>query len=240
MFRRPTLRASITTLAAAGVLVGGANLASYAATGNPLILGHSNSAGTTTSLKNLGRGPALSLNSSRHSSPLTVNSSKMVKHLNANEVQGLTPAQINPAFVTYRVGSPGSSLTTGQHLFTIPSPSGPTEIGVHGIWESGTTGDNLQCLVADTQVLTTMDVTQIYALPVASQGDVNGNIVDETTFVNLPKHRHLLIGCQANSTANSTVVQPITFTFKPVKMTVKQGTPTTIPKHATPSRLIGR
>jgi hypothetical protein len=59
----------VTTLAAAAVLVGGAELASYAATGDPLILGHANSAGITTSLKNLGRGPALSLNSSKLFSP---------------------------------------------------------------------------------------------------------------------------------------------------------------------------
>jgi hypothetical protein len=81
MFRRPSIRASVTTLPAAGILVGGANLASYAATGHPLILGHANSAVGTTALKNVGRGPALSLNSAKSSSPLVVNSSKLVKHL---------------------------------------------------------------------------------------------------------------------------------------------------------------
>ena len=63
MTRRPSLRSVVTTLAAAAVLVGGANLASYAATGNALVLGHANNSVGTTSLKNAGRGPALSLNS---------------------------------------------------------------------------------------------------------------------------------------------------------------------------------
>jgi hypothetical protein len=227
MFRRPTIRASVTTLAAAGILVGGANIATYAATGHALILGHSNAAGTTTALKNLGRGPALSLNSAKSAPPLTVNSSKMVKHLNANKVGGETAGQLNPSLLTYRVGHAGSPLTTGQHLFKITSPSGPTEIGVNGIFE-GTTGDSLNCLVADSRVLTSMDVSQIYSLPVATQGDPNGNLVAETTFVNLPKHRKLIIGCQLNSTGSDTIVQPITFTFTPVTLKVKSGTPITI------------
>jgi hypothetical protein len=67
MLRRPSLRASLTTVAAATVLVAGADLASYAATGHPLVLGQSNSAVGTTSLKNLGRGPALSLNAAKSS-----------------------------------------------------------------------------------------------------------------------------------------------------------------------------
>jgi hypothetical protein len=238
---RPSVRTSITILAAAGILVGGANLATYAATGQPLILGHGNSAGTTTSLKNLGRGPALSLNSSKHAPPLTVNSSKMIKHLNANKVGGKTAAQINPSFVAYRLGHAGDPLSATQHFFKIPSPSGLTQIGVNGIWEGSTTGDEIQCLVVDQRVLTSMDVSQIYSLPTATQGDPNGNIVDETTFVTLPKHKKLLIGCQVSGAAPATIVQPIMFTFKKVSMHVKHGTPFTIgPKHSVVRRLAGR
>jgi hypothetical protein len=111
MLRRPSVRASVTTLAAAGILVGGANLATYAATGHPLILGHANSAGTTTGLKNLGRGPALSLNSSKHSPPLTVNSSKMVKHLNADKLDGLNGAQLQTTAYRYAVPTSGPYTT---------------------------------------------------------------------------------------------------------------------------------
>jgi hypothetical protein len=240
MFRRPTVRASVTTLAAAGILVGGANLATYAATGHPLILGHANSAGTTTALKNTGRGPALSLNSARSASPLVVNSSKLVKHLNANQVGGKTAAQLNPSLTTFRLGHPGSTLSTGQHFFHIPSPSGPTQIGVNGVWEGAAGGDNISCIVADSRVLSTMDITQIYSLPAATEGDPNGNVVDETTFVNLPKNRKLLLGCQVNATAAATLVQPIAFTFKPVSMHTVHGTPTTIAKNSGASRLLGR
>ena len=119
MLRRPSVRASVTTIAAATILVGGANVAAYAASGHPLILGHANSAGTTTSLKNTGRGPALSLNSARSVAPLVVNSSTMVKHLNANKVGGLTASQLNPAITTYRLGSPGALLTSPTDITKI-------------------------------------------------------------------------------------------------------------------------
>ena len=93
MIHRPSLRATVTTLAAAAVLVGGAQLTSYAATGHPLLIGKSNSGVGTTTLKNAGRGPALGLNTSKSAPPLVVNSSKMVKHLNANAVGGKTAAR---------------------------------------------------------------------------------------------------------------------------------------------------
>ena len=54
MIHRPSLRATVTTLAAAAVLVGGAQLTSYAATGHPLLIGKSNSGVGTTTLKNAG------------------------------------------------------------------------------------------------------------------------------------------------------------------------------------------
>jgi hypothetical protein len=125
MIGRPSLRASVTTLAAAALLVGGANLASYAATGKPLILGHANKAGSTTSLKNTGRGPALSLNSIKSAPPIKVNSSKMVKHLNANKVGGKTAAQLNPSVWRYHLGTTNATLTpNGEHLFTTSLPKG--------------------------------------------------------------------------------------------------------------------
>ena len=105
MTPRPSLRSVGTTVAAAAVLVAGANLASYAATGNALVLGHHNSAGTTTALKNTGRGPALSLNSIKSAPPLVVNSKKMVKHLNANcRRQDREPARADRVALPRRQG----------------------------------------------------------------------------------------------------------------------------------------
>ena len=92
---RPSLRATVTTLAAAVVLVGGAQLTSYAATGHPLLIGKANSGVGTTSLKNAGRGPALSLNTIKTSPPLAVNSNKLVKNHNAATEGGKSAAHLD-------------------------------------------------------------------------------------------------------------------------------------------------
>ena len=81
-------------VAAAVVLVGGANLAAYAANGHPILLGHSNSETKTATVTNTGKGAALSLKSRTSSPPLQVNSSKVVKHLNADAVDGASASAL--------------------------------------------------------------------------------------------------------------------------------------------------
>ncbi len=133
MFRRPSLGSIVTTMTAATVLVGGADLASYAATGHPLVLGHANSAVGTTSLKNVGRGPALSLDSTKSSSPLTVNSSTLVKHLNANSVPGMTARKLEPRTIRFHLGAPGVTFAGSTvHIFTAKVPRGTYQIGMTG------------------------------------------------------------------------------------------------------------
>lgn len=52
---------TMPVLLAAVVLVGGLNVAAYAANGKPLLLGQTNEATKTTTVKTTGIGPALSL-----------------------------------------------------------------------------------------------------------------------------------------------------------------------------------
>lgn len=85
---------TVPVLIAALVLVGGVNLAAYAANGKPLLLGSSNAETKTASLKNSGSGPALSLTSKAGSPSLAVSSTKVVKHLNADLVDGLSGSQL--------------------------------------------------------------------------------------------------------------------------------------------------
>ena len=95
---------------AAVVLVGGANLAAYAANGHPLILGGSNSETKTASVSNTGKGPALSLKTSKKSPPLAVNSSKVVKHLNADTVDGKHAKDLQTQATTWTIPA-GTTLS---------------------------------------------------------------------------------------------------------------------------------
>jgi hypothetical protein len=243
MFRRPSIRTSVTTVAAAAILVGGANIATYAASGHPLILGHANSAGTTTALKNLGRGPALSLNSAKSAPPLVVNSSKMVKHLNANKVGGLTVSQLNPALTTYKLGSAGGTLSNGQHLFQINAPKGNVRFTMSGIWTSDNSTDNMECLLIDKGLLNNpTDITKIYALTVKTGTSTDGPVINGTVFAHFPSGHKLIFGCDTeNDTGVVRLAQPVQFAFESVNQKFKHAQGTTIgPKNGAVRRLVLR
>jgi hypothetical protein len=246
MFHRPSLRSTVTTLAAAVVLVGGANLAAYAANGHPLILGHANKTVGATSLKNIGRGPALSLNSSKHSSPLTVNSSKLVKHLNAAQVGGMTAQQLG-GVLRYRIGSVGSSFTSASHdqVFSAKIPKGTYQVSVTGLVTetgSGTTDtDTISCLATDRATLLaalgggSFDYSKVYALTGNKTGDFDFGVINYTNPAQKISSSNIALGClfRPQSTGTFTEAHQIAFTFKPVTTSDKRlGTVIPIPRSA--------
>jgi hypothetical protein len=107
-----------TTAVAIGVLsvaVGGLGVAA-AANGGSLTLGHSNSATKTTTLKD-SKGTPLSLSGKKTSPPLKVNSSVKVKHLNADEVDGLSAGKL---------ATSGSGVQTAVEADISLGASGPS------------------------------------------------------------------------------------------------------------------
>ena len=93
----------LTTLAAAIVLVGGLNVAAYAATGGHFLLGRSNTAGKTSVLKNTGNGPALALKAKPGKPALSVNTGKKVTRLNADKVDGKNAADLETRPLAFSV-----------------------------------------------------------------------------------------------------------------------------------------
>jgi hypothetical protein len=109
----------------AAIVVGGANLTAYAANGHPLLLGHKNSESSTARLSNSGKGPALSLRSGKKSPSLAVSSSKLVRHLNADRVDGENAADLETRAVTWTIPGGGlgqyalDGLESGTYLATL-------------------------------------------------------------------------------------------------------------------------
>jgi len=87
----------VPVLLATLVLLAGANLAAYAASGGPLLVGKGNKATKTTKLKNTGAGPALSLTPKPGTAPLAVSDATKVTNLNADLVDGLDSTQLRNA-----------------------------------------------------------------------------------------------------------------------------------------------
>jgi hypothetical protein len=123
---------------AAAVLVGGANLTAYAVNGHPLLIGKSNSETSTLTLVNNGKGPALRLKSGKTSAPLAVNTSKRVRSLNADQVDGKSAKALETHPVTYTI--PGATtmpfsfqlngLPAGSYIgsFNIAATTGSTSV----------------------------------------------------------------------------------------------------------------
>lgn len=111
----------VPVLIAVAVLVGGANLAAYAANGQPLLLGKSNKATKTTTIKNK-KGTALSLTSKAGTPSLKVSSSAKVAQLNADQVDGLDGAALQNKTYVYDL----SGTTPDERIdFTLPAlPAG--------------------------------------------------------------------------------------------------------------------
>lgn len=93
-------QSAVTVVIAAGVLVGAANVATYAANGHAFLLGSHNSETKASVLTRTSGGPALQLQTKKSSPPLAVNSSKKVARLNADQVDGFSAADFGQKIIT--------------------------------------------------------------------------------------------------------------------------------------------
>jgi hypothetical protein len=223
----------VPVLLAAGVLVGGANLAAYSATGSPLMLGHSNSAAKTTALSS-GKGPALSLHSSKKAPSLAVSSSKLVKHLNADTVHGVPAAVVAPKAYQMTLVKAGGHFTNSK-IVTATLPPGTYQVAVDGILNPATTPTSAQCIAGDARFLAdpTPDVSEIYAVDgedaITSFGFA-ANAVG--TAVVTKAHAKVFLLCLSSGVVNS--VNGVTANFSMVNGTSKLKTKVFVPSPRSP------
>jgi hypothetical protein len=109
--------ATVVAYLALFVALGGT---AYAATGGNFVLGRSNQADKTSSLKNTGAGAALKLSTVDSSTPpLAVSNGTKVTHLNADEVDGLSSGAFQRKAA--RISASTSAATGSTH--TVPAGS---------------------------------------------------------------------------------------------------------------------
>jgi hypothetical protein len=221
--KRPSVRSTITTVAAATVLVGGANLAAYAATGSPLVLGHVNRAVSTTSIKNTGHGPALSLRSGKHSASLKVNSTKMVKHLNADTLHGVAASVAAPKNYRVTLAKAGGNFA-GTKIVTSSVPAGTYQITLQGAIVPSTS-TTVQCFVGDRRFLTstTPDISQIWAVDFDPNASTTGATINAVGTAAIKKHVQLFVACIGDTTSNQ-VLLPVIANFTQVNGIVNRHT----------------
>ncbi len=132
----------LPALLAAAVLLLGANVTAYAATGKPLLLGKSNNTTKTTTLASK-RGPALSLRTAVTAPPMRVTSPRLVTRLNADQVDGYHASSLMTSSTVYRV--PAMSWPEMNPRWSLGRvPTGTYEIGLDLMFTSDGSG---RCLV---------------------------------------------------------------------------------------------
>ena len=150
-------------LLASAVLVGGANLAAYAANGSPLLIGQKNAATKTTTVKNA-KGTALSLTSKKGKAPLKVSNSTTVSKLSADLVDGLDGAALqNKTYVYDLTGTTGSDRLS----FTLPGLPAGRYLATYDI--SAAAGGS-------TRFLCVFNAGSVGAVP-ATGGDLGGTFL---------------------------------------------------------------
>jgi len=136
---RKRLTTLLTVIGAVTVLVLAANTVALATTGKALIAGKTNTSTTITTLQRTATGSALQLKTLKTtSSPLVVNGTGKVTHLNADKVDGLDSAQLRSKTYLFEA-NPSTTDTTGFELTTSILPAGTYQALVSG-WIYGPTG----------------------------------------------------------------------------------------------------
>lgn len=104
-------RSGILAVSIGAVAVMAVNGVAVASTGHALILGHRNSADAATTVQRTTAGAPLSLVAKAGSAPLAVNSSTVVRHLDADLVDGKSSVALQTRPVRYVIPALASSTT---------------------------------------------------------------------------------------------------------------------------------
>ncbi len=107
----------VAALLAAVVLIGGANLAAYAANGRPLLLGKTNVETKKSTINNKGSGPALRLKTKPGQPPLVVNRTAKVNKLHADLLDGADASDLESLVFPYELSSQASAA---EHVISFP------------------------------------------------------------------------------------------------------------------------
>ena len=123
------------------------DVATYAATGDSLVLGKVNKSKKTTVIKSTGKGPALSLKSKPGAAPLAVSNGNKVLNLNADSVDGIDGAALSNDTRRYTFPAGGPHFNTAK--FTIPQVApGTYLVTLRASLDALGAGNDAQCLLS--------------------------------------------------------------------------------------------
>jgi hypothetical protein len=133
-------------IAAAGLV--SVNGVAFATTGHPWILGQGNTANQTTQLARTTNGPAVALHTRPGSPPLAVNSSAVVAHLDADQVDGFHGTDLTNR--VYRYNLPTITTASAAHVNFPALPPGLYLASYSVTTNVSAPGTNMDCAISNT------------------------------------------------------------------------------------------
>lgn len=207
------------TLTAAALLVVGVDYATFATTGDSLILGTLNHSRTTTTLVKNGAGPALRLTSRGTKKPsLAVSSPARVRRLNATRLDGQTASTLASKATTYKAGA-RRDVYPGQAIWPLPMHPGVYQASFKAFLfpNPATPGTSVEviCGLADLNTVTSSNA-QVYT---AESSTYSGNFPvlmsgAESVRIVPPANPGLL--CVTSTGDDFTLFKPVTTSWTPI------------------------
>jgi hypothetical protein len=208
------LSTSVAMVSAAALLVVGLDYTTYAVTGDSLLLGRINHAGSTTTIVRHGSGVALSLQS-RHGSPsLRVSSSARVRRLNADLLDGRSASELAIHAESYRAGKRGDvvagagfwrvNVSPGVYLVSFKAFAVPDAVA------AGTSVDVI-CGVADLNTIGPN--TRVYTANSATYSNGFPTLMSGADTVRIRSDADPGIVCTTSTNTNFTLFKAITASF---------------------------
>jgi hypothetical protein len=191
-------QASLLALVGATALVlGCADAVGYAATGESLVLGHSNTSSTTTKLQSTGSGAALRLVSRKGQPGLSVSNSQKVEKLNADKVDGRGAGSLDPAITIFPTGADNTPLPL-QAIYSTPLRAGTYELSINGYFQS-TDPNGVICVAGDSTAANEnplVSYEKVYLFDFVTTGDGGPfAAVAQSNVVRVPHDITLIYGC---------------------------------------------
>ena len=215
---RATRSQIVATMSAAALLVVGFDYATYAVTGDSLLLGRTNHADSTTTLERGGRGPALSLKTSGHKSPsLRVSSPARVPRLNADLLDGRNAAALATRAVSFRAGARGD-VVAGAGFWSVDVTPGIYQVSFTAfvVPDAVTPGSTVDVICGVADLNTIGPNTTVYTANSAAYSNQFPTLMSGADTVRIRKGAAPGIVCTTSTSSNFTLFKPVKATFTAV------------------------
>lgn len=212
-------KSAAVTLTAAALLVVGVDFATFAATGDSLILGRINHEPRATTLERSGPGPALRLTSRGNKHPsLVVSSLARVRRLNADMVDGRSASTLSSNAVSFKAGSRGD-VYPGQAMWELPVPPGIYQASFNAlvIPNPQTPGSTVDVICGLIDLDTIGPRTRVYTADSAAfSGGSFPAVMSGAETVRVRASANPALVCVTSTADDFTPLKPLTATWTPI------------------------